>query len=191
MSPTSYQLLHPAMKEVVDRAGFEPAKAEPADLQSAPFSHSGTCPLWSRQEDLNPQPTDYKSVALPIELYRHVSRRLFYYIAFWRFVNTFFQLFLKLFFRVPTFIDITTSLFCCKGVFDEVSIYFSLINVLLSLRSNRRHIRRDRSAGRRDSRRIRYGRIRSHGLLYNISAGRHARLSRYPPSIRLPLPFFL
>src|SRR3954465_15539805 len=24
-----------------------------------------------RQEDLNPQPTDYKSVALPIELHRH------------------------------------------------------------------------------------------------------------------------
>ena len=29
---------------MVDRAGFEPAKAEPADLQSAPFSHSGTYP---------------------------------------------------------------------------------------------------------------------------------------------------
>jgi hypothetical protein len=26
------------------RAGFEPAKAEPADLQSAPFGHSGTHP---------------------------------------------------------------------------------------------------------------------------------------------------
>ena len=25
---------------------------------------------WCRQEDLNPQPTDYKSVALPIELHR-------------------------------------------------------------------------------------------------------------------------
>jgi hypothetical protein len=29
---------------LVERAGFEPAKAEPADLQSAPFSHSGTSP---------------------------------------------------------------------------------------------------------------------------------------------------
>ena len=27
--------------------------------------------LWCRQEDLNPQPTDYKSVALPVELHRH------------------------------------------------------------------------------------------------------------------------
>ncbi len=26
---------------------------------------------WCRPEDLNPQPTDYKSVALPIELGRH------------------------------------------------------------------------------------------------------------------------
>ena len=25
---------------------------------------------WCRREDLNPQPTDYKSVALPIELHR-------------------------------------------------------------------------------------------------------------------------
>ena len=30
--------------ELVEGAGFEPAKAEPADLQSAPFSHSGTPP---------------------------------------------------------------------------------------------------------------------------------------------------
>ncbi len=27
--------------------------------------------IWCRREDLNPQPTDYKSVALPIELHRH------------------------------------------------------------------------------------------------------------------------
>lgn len=29
---------------MVGREGFEPPKAEPADLQSAPFGHSGTCP---------------------------------------------------------------------------------------------------------------------------------------------------
>ena len=29
---------------MVERVGFEPTKAEPADLQSAPFSHSGTHP---------------------------------------------------------------------------------------------------------------------------------------------------
>ncbi len=29
---------------LVERGGFEPPKAEPADLQSAPFDHSGTSP---------------------------------------------------------------------------------------------------------------------------------------------------
>ena len=29
---------------VVEGVGFEPTKAEPADLQSAPFGHSGTPP---------------------------------------------------------------------------------------------------------------------------------------------------
>src|SRR3954451_15321114 len=31
---------------------------------------------WCRPEDLNPQPTDYKSVALPIELGRHIWWRM-------------------------------------------------------------------------------------------------------------------
>ena len=39
----------------------------PTDLQSVPFGHSGT-PPWSWRWDLNPQPADYKSAALPIEL---------------------------------------------------------------------------------------------------------------------------
>ena len=49
------------------------AEPEGADLQSAAFSHFATPPklTWCRLEDLNPQPTDYKSVALPIELSRH------------------------------------------------------------------------------------------------------------------------
>src|SRR3990172_2185648 len=40
----------------------------PADLQSAPFGHSGTPPLhrWSRREESNLQPSDYKSEALPL-----------------------------------------------------------------------------------------------------------------------------
>jgi hypothetical protein len=72
---------------------------KPADLQSAPFSHSGTYPnkyalakIWhsplSRQRvslkmiardkwswlwDSNPQPADYKSAALPIELNQHME----------------------------------------------------------------------------------------------------------------------
>ena len=42
------------------------------DLQSAAFGHFAKPPWnWCRREDLNPQPTDYKSVALPIELSRH------------------------------------------------------------------------------------------------------------------------
>ncbi len=42
----------------------------PADLQSAPFGHLGTPPIlvWSWRWDSNPQPADYKSAALPIEL---------------------------------------------------------------------------------------------------------------------------
>lgn len=48
--------------------------AEPkgTELQSAAFSHFATPPSWCRLKDLNPQPTDYKSVALPIELSRHI-----------------------------------------------------------------------------------------------------------------------
>ena len=57
---------------MVGRGGFEPPKSATADLQSAPFGHSGTYPQnihtrsWRR--DSNPQPADYKSAALPIEL---------------------------------------------------------------------------------------------------------------------------
>ena len=49
--------------------------AEPkgTELQSAAFSHFATPPSWCRLKDLNPQPTDYKSVALPIELSRHLN----------------------------------------------------------------------------------------------------------------------
>ena len=56
-----------------------------ADLQSAPFGHSGTCPFtesWIRHcesnfhnpshlSESNQRPTDYKSVALPAELKWH------------------------------------------------------------------------------------------------------------------------
>ena len=33
---------HPFARSLVEGEGFEPSKAEPADLQSAPFGHSGT-----------------------------------------------------------------------------------------------------------------------------------------------------
>ena len=60
---------------MVEGAGFEPAKAEPSDLQSDPFDRSGTPPRifskkWCRQRESNSRPTDYKSVALPAELCR-------------------------------------------------------------------------------------------------------------------------
>ena len=57
---------------IYDGGGGQIRTAEPegADLQSAAFSHFATPPKWCRPEDLNPQPTDYKSVALPVELGR-------------------------------------------------------------------------------------------------------------------------
>ena len=57
-------------KKMVERTGFEPVKAVPADLQSAPFGQLGNLSKkqWSRRWDSNPQPADYKSAALPIEL---------------------------------------------------------------------------------------------------------------------------
>ncbi len=36
--------LYSAKKKVVEGGGFEPPKAEPSDLQSDPFGHSGTPP---------------------------------------------------------------------------------------------------------------------------------------------------
>ena len=68
---------------MVGRGGFEPPKSATADLQSAPFGHSGTHPFrsgrpgqqkWSWRWDSNPQPADYKSAALPIELRQPIIR---------------------------------------------------------------------------------------------------------------------
>ena len=72
--------------------GFEPSKPEAPDLQSGPFDRSGIPPatavlliklsfplVLSWQWDSNPQPADYKSAALPIELRQRlgfVSRSL-------------------------------------------------------------------------------------------------------------------
>ena len=38
-------LLHSSVVIMVVREGFEPSKAEPSDLQSDPFGHSGTSPI--------------------------------------------------------------------------------------------------------------------------------------------------
>ena len=66
----------PFPRIMVDGDGFEPSKSVTADLQSAPFGRSGTHPrntniklsmsCWSRRSESNQQPTDYKSVALPL-----------------------------------------------------------------------------------------------------------------------------
>ena len=52
------------------REGFEPSKAKPTDLQSVPVDRLGISPIIRTLEvswrwDLNPQPADYKSAALP------------------------------------------------------------------------------------------------------------------------------
>ena len=70
--------LHQSVKSsdysvLVGRGGFEPPKSLTADLQSAPFGHSGTYPYkknWSWWTDSNPRPADYKSAALPTELHQ-------------------------------------------------------------------------------------------------------------------------
>ena len=73
---------------MVEGDGFEPSKSLTTDLQSAPFGHSGTPPQkliikkWSRLWDSNPQPADYKSAALPIELNRLVNSDYYTKISF-------------------------------------------------------------------------------------------------------------
>ena len=67
---------------MVEREGFEPSKAAPADLQSAPFDHLGTSPCLSTGADEGTRtlkPADYKSAALPIELRRLVFNDKVYY----------------------------------------------------------------------------------------------------------------
>ena len=52
-------------KKNMGSQGFEPWKAEPTDLQSAPFDRSGNSPILASQlRDSNPRPRDYKSRAL-------------------------------------------------------------------------------------------------------------------------------
>ena len=75
---------------MVERDGFEPSNSMRTDLQSVAFSLFATSPKkWCRNQDLNPEPTDYKSVALPIELFRHwcshpdLNRNSFNRSRFW------------------------------------------------------------------------------------------------------------
>ncbi len=61
---------------LVERAGFEPAKAMLADLQSAPFGQLGNLSLnkWQGRRDSNPQHADLESAALPLELHPYQIR---------------------------------------------------------------------------------------------------------------------
>ena len=58
---------------MAEPTGFEPAVSCVTGRHVRPLHHSSRITLkWCRREDLNPQPTDYKSVALPVELQRHI-----------------------------------------------------------------------------------------------------------------------
>ena len=70
-----YQLSY-ARKELKWWRGIDSnnRRLTPADLQSAPFGHSGTTPFkWSCSQESNLRPTVYKTVALPTELEQPIT----------------------------------------------------------------------------------------------------------------------
>ena len=57
---------------VVGSDGFEPPKALPADLQSAPFGHSGNSPFYGAGGGIRtPDPLITNQLLWPTELHRH------------------------------------------------------------------------------------------------------------------------
>src|SRR6476659_4110946 len=52
-----------------------PARAREKNETSLALAPSGPCSLWSRRRDLNPQPSDYKSDALPLSYAGDESER--------------------------------------------------------------------------------------------------------------------
>ena len=58
------------LKLLAGVAGIEPTLTV---LETAVLPLNYTPKIWCRKQDLNPQPTDYKSVALPVELFRLVE----------------------------------------------------------------------------------------------------------------------
>ena len=55
---------------MVEEGGFEPPNRKELSYSQPRLATSLPPHYWCRLKDLNPQPTDYKSVALPIELSR-------------------------------------------------------------------------------------------------------------------------
>ena len=56
---------------LVGRGGFEPPNPKEQIYSLPRLATSLPSHTWCRKKESNPQPTDYKSVALPIELFRH------------------------------------------------------------------------------------------------------------------------
>ena len=53
-SPLPYHLATPQRNDMVEGVGFEPTKAKPADLQSAPFDHFGIPPEMVDADGIEP-----------------------------------------------------------------------------------------------------------------------------------------
>ena len=58
---------------MVEGGGFEPPKAEPADLQSAPFGHSGTPPAKERRI-VSESSNNVNHQSLYFSVYFHLSK---------------------------------------------------------------------------------------------------------------------
>ena len=70
----SYQAFLNSILKLAELTGLEPATSGVTDRRELQLHHSSI--QWCRLKDLNPQPPDYKSGALPIEL-----SRLFYFMV--------------------------------------------------------------------------------------------------------------
>ena len=60
---------------MVGRGGFEPPNRKELSYSQPRLATSLPPHHWCRLKDLNPQPTDYKSVALPVELSRLINKK--------------------------------------------------------------------------------------------------------------------
>ena len=146
--------------QVVGGDGFEPPKASPADLQSAPFGHSGNHPshdlqwknkrsMQSLLSDSNQRPRDYKSRALAnwakeanscsrLEVGKEpiVKRLQRYYLFFNR------QNFWLFFSTIPVFLLMFRKLhFHCVN--NQINTLFKGVTSLRYKKALSRHIHRD------------------------------------------------